>query len=282
MRSYFRLPSAILYASDLSSREFAVLAYLLSIHTAIRSGNGAEYKRVRQAIIAEKCGMSAQTVARVTASLLKKGYISAIIDSYRNNRFTGTYTYVINLSVRSWGNYALVSREIFGKLSPVQLRVYCFMLGAEDKKLGYSWNSFKDISTAIHISRNTAISAIKQLVELGMIKRIHRRRRDNERVYADNCYMVIVVTRVAMGIKKEARLRRALLLILTSHIRTITKRYVNVNHIHINTHSRDCQGVIGKKRLFSFTRGSPKNKDLYITHSYYNEKRTTIWLYLRI
>ena len=64
-KSYFVLPNT---AFGLSSEEFSILAYLLSIPTA--------KKRVRQQTIAEKCNIgSRNTVTKAINSLLAKGYI---------------------------------------------------------------------------------------------------------------------------------------------------------------------------------------------------------------
>lgn len=61
-KSYFVLPNT---AFGLSSEEFSVLAYLLSIPTA--------KKRVRQQTIAEKCNIgSRNTVTKAINSLLAK------------------------------------------------------------------------------------------------------------------------------------------------------------------------------------------------------------------
>ena len=64
---YFKLPNYI-FAADLTHNEFAVLAYLISLHTNIRSKTG-DYKRVRQTTIAHFCSIkTAQTVSRIIKS----------------------------------------------------------------------------------------------------------------------------------------------------------------------------------------------------------------------
>lgn len=98
---YFKLPNYI-FAADLTHNEFAVLAYLISLHTNIHSKTG-DYKRVRQTTIAHSCGIkTAQTVSRIIKSLHEKGFISHIIKAYRPDNLIGTYTYVLNTE-----NYAV-------------------------------------------------------------------------------------------------------------------------------------------------------------------------------
>lgn len=68
MRSYFKLPANVLLAENLSAPEFSVLAYLLSIHSAIKSRNGAEYKRVKQSTIAHNCNIKTTQRSRADES----------------------------------------------------------------------------------------------------------------------------------------------------------------------------------------------------------------------
>lgn len=85
-KSYFVLPNT---AFGLSSEEFSVLAYLLSIPTA--------KKRVRQQTIAEKCNIgSRNTVTKAINSLLAKGYIFTKIRTRRVNYWYGTNIYYLN------------------------------------------------------------------------------------------------------------------------------------------------------------------------------------------
>lgn len=84
-KSYFVLPNT---AFGLSSEEFSVLAYLLSIPTA--------KKRVRQQTIAEKCNIgSRNTVTKAINSLLAKGYIFTKIRTRRVNYWYGTISIIL-------------------------------------------------------------------------------------------------------------------------------------------------------------------------------------------
>ena len=104
-KSYFVLPNT---AFGLSSEEFSVLAYLLSIPTA--------KKRVRQQTIAEKCNIgSRNTVTKAINSLLAKGYIFTKIRTRRVNYWYGTNIYYLNEdAVCDYSKgYTLIQRTAF-------------------------------------------------------------------------------------------------------------------------------------------------------------------------
>lgn len=144
---YFKLPNYI-FAADLTHNEFAVLVYLISLHTNIHSKTG-DYKRVRQTTIAHSCGIkTAQTVSRIIKSLHEKGFISHIIKAYRPDNLIGTYTYVLNTE-KLCGEYTPIKRSVFTRnLNAKQLKVYLYLLKCIDKKLRYCWNSFSVVCHA--------------------------------------------------------------------------------------------------------------------------------------
>ena len=166
-KSYFVLPNT---AFGLSSEEFSVLAYLLSIPTA--------KKRVRQQTIAEKCNIgSRNTVTKAINSLLAKGYIFTKIRTRRVNYWYGTNVYYLNEdAVYDFSKgYTLIQRSVFEyDLSPAQLKVYAFIIKSINTKLGYCWNSYTDISKGTGMSRSTVIALIHQLEYRGLISMIRK------------------------------------------------------------------------------------------------------------
>src|SRR5574344_920569 len=114
--SYITLPNALV-DMQLTANELAVFFYLSSIYAG-----GKDTVRVRQSVIAQKCGLkTTQTVSRITASLQAKGILEQRRCIYAANG-TGTMAYKLCLSS---GRYFRVSRHIIEeRLTPVQLRMY--------------------------------------------------------------------------------------------------------------------------------------------------------------
>ena len=189
MQSYFKLPNSV-FNADLTANEFAVLSYLISIYTNIRTRKGDCFVRVRQSVIAEKCGIKAtQTVAKVTKSLMAKGYITHILSAYRADRYKGTYSYVLNAEMLKSDNYTKLNRNAFSYgLKGDELKVYFYIKKCIDNKLGYMWGSFNDIAKALKLKRSKVIEIISYLVEKHRIRKMRRMRYDNRNVYADNSY----------------------------------------------------------------------------------------------
>ncbi len=245
---YFKLPNYV-FTADLTYNEFAVLAYLISLHTNIHSKTG-DYKRVRQATIARSCGIkTTQTVSRITKSLHKKGFISHIIKAYRPDNLIGTYTYVLNTE-KLYGEYTPIKRSVFTRnLNAKQLKIYLYLLKCIDKKLGYCWNSFNDISNALKIKRDEVIAIVSELVYEKCIRKTRKLRYDNRNVYSDNVYSLRKVRLIKKRVKKELQFlfcpRNC------NHISTYKSRFV---HLYNSTLFSLCQSV------FLRVRGSPQNR----------------------
>ena len=252
-KSYFVLPNT---AFGLSSEEFSVLAYLLSIPTA--------KKRVRQQTIAEKCNIgSRNTVTKAINSLLAKGYIFTKIRTRRVNYWYGTNIYYLNEdAVCDFSKgYTLIQRPAFEYgLSPAQLKVYAFIAKSINSKLGYCWNSYTDISKGTGMSRSTVIAIIHQLEYRGLISKIRKMRYGCPKVYADNVYC-LKLKRIKR-IKKEVQPRKDC---------TSQANIVNYNlQLDNNTEPLFCQVLLSD---FFQTRGSPKYEHLYITQQVSHRKR---------
>lgn len=199
MLNYFKLPNKI-FELDLSANEFAVLTYLQSIYTNIKSRHGHQYKRVRQATIADKCGLSERTISRIVHKLSDKGYL-AILRGYRADRLNGTYTYVVN---DFSGSYTMIDRIVFEYgLSPKQLKVYLYICKAIDPKLGYCWDSSNDLARAVKFKRSEIIHIVSDLVLMRRIRKMRKMRYDRPKVYSDNSYSL----RAVRFIKKKCNIK---------------------------------------------------------------------------
>ena len=87
----------------------------------------------------------------------------------------------------AYKGYFKVKRDILGKLTGVQLRMYLFICKAVTKK-NEMWNSFNDIARALQIARNKVIEIINELVELGFIVKKNVLKKDGS--YSDNHYSI--------------------------------------------------------------------------------------------
>ena len=103
--------------------------------------------QIKQSTIADKCGIKkVETVSKIIYKLQKLGVIERIERPLKSNGWFGTSVYKLkSVAVRG---YFKVYRNVLGKLSGVQLRMYLFVCRAVTKK-NDMWNSFNDISRAL-------------------------------------------------------------------------------------------------------------------------------------
>lgn len=180
MKAFFRLNNSILDCG-LTPNELKVAVCLYSCVFRNRF-----IVQIKQSTIAKKCGIKkVETVGNIICQLQRKGIIERVSRPHRANGWLGTYIYKLK-AVASKGFFR-IKRYILGKLNGVQLRMYLFVCRAVTKK-NYMWNSFNDISRALQISRNKVISVIKELVEMGFIRKLKVLKNDGS--YSDNHYSV--------------------------------------------------------------------------------------------
>jgi len=181
------------------------LSYLISVYSNIKSTSGHKYIRVRQTTIAKKCGIkSAQTVAKVTAALMAKGYLSHILAAYRADGRKGTYTYVLSPELLKSAYYTKISRSVFNYgFSAEQLKIYFFIIKCIDPKLGYMFNSFNDIAKALKMKRSKVMAIISKLVEMRRVHKMRKMRDDNSRVFADNRYSIKIIRLIKKRLTKK-------------------------------------------------------------------------------
>lgn len=264
----FKMPNKAI--GELSCSEIKVLAALHSIRCK-SIYRGKKYIQITQAVIARVCGISSTTtVSSAIDSLRRKGYITDIKRYYTEYKMLGAYVYVLPVLKQ---NYFFVDRKIFKfKLSGSQFRMYMFFCKAAVSSNRSSWNSFKDISEKLGVSRSSVIKAINELVALKLIKKQRVIKKDGS--YSDNHYEVVSVRlNKKYRIKKRGHMMRTyahkenyknLKKIFTSHI--VNEYYVFVNGM----------------KLFFIIRGSPKNCGTYSsTHFITNRRKNKIKLYLK-
>ena len=180
MQAYFRLSNNILDCG-LTPNELKVAVCLYSCVFRNRF-----IVQIKQSTIAHKCGIKKlETVGNIICKLIEKGVIERVSRPYKANGRLGTYIYKLK-AVAARGFFK-VKRYILGRLSGVQLRMYLFVCRAVTKK-NDMWNSFNDIARALHIGRNKVISVIKELVELGFIRKLSVVKNDGS--YSDNHYSI--------------------------------------------------------------------------------------------
>lgn len=142
--------------------------------------------QIKQSTIARKCGFKQEkTVSDIICRLQRKGIIERISRPHKRNGQLGTYIYTLK-KISSKG-YFKVKRYILGKLSAVQLRMYLFICRAVTKK-NDMWNSYNDISRALHIKREKVIETVNSLIRLGAVTKTKVKKKDGS--YSDNHYSV--------------------------------------------------------------------------------------------
>lgn len=179
--NFFRMNNDI-FQYNLSPNEYTVLAYLYSCadkRTCTAS--------VKQSTIAQNCGIrQVATVSRIISSLKEKGLIIASKRRLKRNLFLGTYKYT--LKPINTHSFFCVPRFIIGKLAGTLMRMYLFVCKCVDKHRKM-WNSYSDISRQLGIKRDSVISAIKELVTKGFVKKKSVLSKDGD--YSDNHYEIL-------------------------------------------------------------------------------------------
>ena len=133
MMPYFRMNNEILDLG-LTPNEIKVAVYLYSCVF-----KNCFAVQIKQSTIAEKCGIKREeTVGSIVCKLQRKGIIEHVKRPVRANGRLGTYIYKLKSVAHS--GYFKVYRDILGKLTGVQLRMYLFVCRAVTKK-NDMWNS---------------------------------------------------------------------------------------------------------------------------------------------
>jgi DNA-binding MarR family transcriptional regulator len=246
--SLFKISNQI-FALGLDYQEFSVYAYLCSLPINQYRITGESIATVKQATIAQKCGIKAvQTVSKIITRLKGKGLVEPLKRNIKANRFKGTYQYAVH-QLKTDSGYFSVDRSAFGQLTPRQIVIYFFICKSYSLQLRDCWNSFNDISQQTGMKREMVVQTIKELEDMKMIVRIRKKARNNNRVYVDNHYQIIFYVKGRIKGKKTVRLH-------LEYNRTNSLEKPSHVHCYISTESGICQDLFYK---FFFNRGSPSD-----------------------
>lgn len=182
MLNHFKMPNDIF---SLTATECAVLSALYSVHsTFFINGSTRRCLCIKQAKIAEKCGLSSiAAVRKAIKSLCNKGFLRIIRRNLKRDGNLGTFSY--SLPVLTKG-YFFVPRHVMGKLRPSAMKAYLFICKSIQSVKRFAWNSYTDIAEKLGCSRVTAIRLIRQLADMKLIVKSKIRKEDGS--YSDNHY----------------------------------------------------------------------------------------------
>ena len=182
MLNYFKMPNDIF---SLTATECAVLSALYSVHsTFFINGSTRRCLCIKQANIAEKCGLtSVSAVRKAIKSLCKKGFLRIIRRNLKRDGNLGTFSYSLPVLTKS---YFFVPRYVMGKLRPSAMKAYLFICKSIQSVKRFAWNSYTDIAEKLGCSRVTAIRLIRQLADMKLIIKSKVRKEDGS--YSDNHY----------------------------------------------------------------------------------------------
>lgn len=162
-----------------TQRQVLVMMYSVDI-------NGKGWVKIRQSRLAEMCNCSVATIKRAIDQLIEKGYIYNKMRTERNDRWLGTYIYILPKVAKK--GYFYVNRNALKVLNSVQTRMYLyFCMCARNAKKDF-WHSFNDIANTLHLKRNAVIKTIKELVNLKVINKDVRKTSMGD--YAENYYTI--------------------------------------------------------------------------------------------
>ncbi len=239
--SLFKVSNKI-FALGLDPQELTVYVYLCSLPAAEQTITGGSVISIKQTTIGLHCGIkSPATVSKVMERLRQKQLIEPLERSKSSHRL-GTYKYAVTKQPLHDG-YFFTDRRVFGQLCPRQMMIYLFICKSYSPALGRCWNSYNDISEQTGMKRESVIQTINELVKGHFITRQRRRSKENNNVFVDNHYCIVLY--VKNHIKKAMRLQPTCNRTKDS---TLIKSFCNS---YCTTNARICQA------LFE-TRGSPK------------------------
>ena len=247
--SRYRISNQI-FALGLDAQEMSIYAYLCSLPSERYTLDGAATVCVKQSTIAQKCGIrAAQTVSKVIGRLCERGLVEPLGRLVKADRRKGTYRYAVRHLPLHKGWFWL-DRHVFGRLTPRQMLIYLFLCKSFRSDMNICWNSYQDIARQTGMKREMVIQTVNELVHLHLIVRIHKRARENNKVYVDNRYQIVIFQRGR--IHKGKKIVR--LLCENSHT---TGSCRSTEQLYHSTLSRKCQGSLPH---FFETRGSPSDQ----------------------
>ena len=269
-KDLFKLPNSI-FTANLSTTQFKVIAALYSLRSRSII-NGYKYVKISQKALKKICGIkSTQTISDAANALCRLGYIKRIDRYYDDYKKLGAFVYT--LPVVTGRDFFFVSRRFFKYLlTAAQTRMYLFFCKCADSSSRWFWNSYNDISAALHLKRSAVIQTVKELCSIGLIKKRSVRKKDGSQ--SDNHYKVVTIK--PPRIKKRNEKGRSYFALsfpqLSIFIKTLSNNIIKHEIIKVNTN---------RNKNF-YCRGSPKKlSSLYSTHLYPTRKKKRNNLYLK-
>ncbi len=235
MFNYFIMSNDIDFS--MSDSELFVQTYLYSI-----KGFTNLYGRcvkVKQETIAKACKISTATVARALKGLMQKGIIINKVRSIKSNGHLSTCYYVLKPVDES---YFMVYRKALKLLSARLIKPYLFICRSAKHKTNSCYQSYSDIAVATGIKRTDVLSIIKELNELGLIRK--RKKITKSGDYTDNTYFVVgfILARIfKKGQKKMSRFGQSKLINCILRVITSFKK-------HCTSLFWVCQGFLLRSR----------------------------------
>lgn len=205
--SRFKISNQI-FSLGLDAQEISIYTYLCSLPSLQDTLDGESTVHVKQATIAQNCGIkAAQTVSKVISRLTEKGLVEPLRRSVKANHHKGTYIYIVKKQP-TISSYFFVDRHIWGRLIPRQMMIYLFICKCFSPTLHDSWNSYNDIAHQTGMKREMVIQTINELTKMRLIVRCKRKSRTNRKVYVDNHYQVVffIRGRIRKKVRKKVRL----------------------------------------------------------------------------
>lgn len=122
----------------------------------------------------------------------------------------------------------MVDRKVFEYgLTSKQLKLYLFINKCIDKKLGYCWNSYKDLASSLNLKRSETITLIKQLVVMKKLRKIRKLRYDNRNEYSDNIYSTKTVKMIKRKFKNLTKIEKRVFLYANKVGANLSVLYIN-------------------------------------------------------
>lgn len=188
--NYFCLPNSLISNRALSASDFAVAAYLYSLATAYGSQTlvGLSVK-VKQVTIAERCGISVDTVKRAIARLSSQDIILGKQRKAKFNKNLGTNTYILK-SINKQDRYTRISKKAAALLKPSELRVYAVFSMCKENYKNSFFHSLNDLCEILHTNKQQIIKTINIMIKKGVVRKQLRKTSCGD--YTENKYFIVI------------------------------------------------------------------------------------------
>lgn len=157
MKRFIKIPSVV-FELDLTPLQLLVYAGIVSLKSK------ANYTTATGNTIAKRCNISRNSVYAAIKALEELGLIS-ITNNIKNGKNTANSYYISNIG----GNFVKLNYSIFkSNLSPSEFATYV-AIKSKCNHANRAFPSLRQISKQAHICIDTVISAVKELVNKGLL-----------------------------------------------------------------------------------------------------------------